>query len=220
MSEISKSIKRIHNKIKSAYSEINIQTIPHIHVGPSLIHGSGLFADEYIAKDTIITYYPITIIKIGDIITAENNDPTLIHSIMDLDGSIDNTYAYNLDNNIIIYGLKDRTDNKTSLGHMINDSGNNIFSGKDVTDIIKFKNALAEYYISSKKHTNCKYVVDDYIVKIIATKPIEINQEILAEYGPEYWYKKTYERTDFKSIYNRLMKHDNNFCRFMNNIKK
>lgn len=229
------NITNIIKIIDAVHKIIPTDNIPDIEIRPSSIHGYGLFANEPIAKNTVITYYPINIIQVNDCFSADKNKSSLIERIQ-TDDVIDRTYAYTCSPkfhnvySIFFYGFPDIIDNKAFLGHMINDGGNNVYDNVDqnsLKNLIKFKNKLAEYYINCNKYVNCKYNECNYTVQIVATKDINKDEEILVEYGASYWYSHTYntttryyEKDEFESRFEHLIKTDVTFLKFLNKMRE
>lgn len=220
--------------IDTVYKILPSQNIPDIEIRPSSVHGLGLFANQPITKDTIITYYPINVIQINDAFSAENNNKLLIDRLRLDDSSVDRTYAYTCSSrfqpgyHVFIYGFPDIINDKKLLGHMINDGGNNVYDGVNIEsleNIVKFKNKLAEYYINCNKRVNCKYNECNCTVQIIATRDINKDEEILTSYDASYWYSQTYntvtkydEKDKFDTKFEHLLKTDTNFRKFMNGM--
>lgn len=183
----------------------------NIKISDSLIHGKGVFATEDIPKGVIITFYP------AHAIINSNKD---VHSLIDDQEFLDNLdtynnlYAFSISssssdendktiiepNKLRLIGDPNRISNTLLLGHMINDCSVNVYKDipfKNLEDLRNFKNAIASYYIKSKKK-NCIYETDknNKIVSIVTTRDIKKDEELLVSYDFGYWFYLTYGYED------------------------
>lgn len=192
----------------------------YVDVKKSDIHGIGLFATDDVPIDVIVTYYPAHFININQKILSDDDIPIDIESWC---------YIYSLylsfDDKLSIIGNPNRIDNTLLLGHIINDAVGNAFRGinmSETTDISKFKNIVAQYYIEGSKKANCKFILDDNkkVISVVTTKSIKKDDELLALYDPIYWFNINYNMTntnDNHAIkYLRILSADKNFNAFMN----
>jgi SET domain-containing protein len=201
-----------------------------IELRKSAIHGQGVFATKNIPQNTVITFYPAHAIHIDETLFMPNG--------------LDNEFYLNIQNNKYakIYGFSDfeyyfnfvniignpnKTNNKLLLGHMINDSIGNVFKkisySKIKDDLIKFKNAVAEYYIYGTKNRNCRFGYHSVypIIYVSTTRDILENEELLTMYGPEYWYDHNYGKNDRQdNDYMNMFKQicDENFIKWITNV--
>ncbi len=89
-------------------------------------------------------------------------------------------YGYNLqvDEQYCIMGCFDIINNTSYLGHMINDGG----------IIDKSDKNFDNYYLTSSMNANCVFTsISGLHMAIVASKDIEIGQELLITYGKKYW---------------------------------
>lgn len=159
----------------------------HIEVRSSSIHGNGVFATDNIEEGTIITFYPINGYKSYD----ESDEDYGIAKLEENFESDNKTnledYSCVINDKLVIIANPKKIDNKSLLGHMINDSVGNTFSGSTTHDI---KNGIYEYYF--KSNNNCKIKINEKygIVYVITTTNIEKDTELLASYSPAYWFNR------------------------------
>jgi hypothetical protein len=164
-----------------------------VEVKKSTIHGVGVFAKKNIFCGELITFYP------GDIVEYNPNEDRHIpghitcvikskrleeqfnnQSYYDL---MSNDYAFDINTKYTIIGNPYFNNDPNYMGHFINDGAksNSILKSNDI------------YYKISKIKENCKfYSVKDLHIAIIATKNINIGEELFIHYGIGYW--ETYNK--------------------------
>lgn len=171
-----------------------------VEVRKSPIAGNGLFAKKKIIKDELITFYP------GDIIEYTPNADRHMSGCMVAafsskrfkkqfgDVSLndnkyrDNNYAFVVNKHYTIIGCPYFKENADYLGHFINDSM------KCESDA---QSDIVNYVYASTSKSNCTfYRLKDLHVAIIATKNIEIDEELLTTYGPGYWDSHNKEKDE------------------------
>lgn len=158
-----------------------------IELKKSSIHGMGVFATHNISKNEWITCYP------GDIVeyipNADRNVPNHVtccfQSFRFEDKHGKNGYKFNydaykfdLDESYSIVGCPDFKDDPNYMGHFINDGAKSNSTAK--SDEIYSK-------ITQLKSNCCFYSMKDLHVAIIATRDIQIGEELLTSYGCGYW---------------------------------
>ena len=205
----------------------------HIEVKTSNIHGKGVFATDNIPAGSIITFYPAHSVCIDGLFyffkdydndsfkeNIENNNYCKIY------GFSGGFSTYTNGDNITIIGNPDNTENTLLLGHMINDAAGNVFENirYEETDGIKFKNAVATYYVNGKNKKNCKISVqpDSLICYVVATRNIVAGEELLVLYDSIYWYDINYNKnaySDNEAIdkFKKIFK-DETFMRWFINV--
>lgn len=162
-----------------------------VEVKKSMIAGNGLFAKKKIMKDELITFYP------GDIIeyTSKGNRRVNGCEVIAFSskrfkkqfGDVtlndnkyrDNDYSFIVNKYYSIIGCPDFKEDANYLGHFINDRIKCESSAQP--DIVNYM------YLSTSKSNCMFYCLKHLHVAIIATKNIEIGEELLTTYGPGYW---------------------------------
>lgn len=201
-----------------------------IEVRSSKIHGNGVFATNDIPQGTIITFYPTHAIYLDDGLLSPkiSNTNNFLNNVIEFKyaktyGVSDYSYGYNFLN---IIGDPARHDNKSLLGHMINDAVGNVFkdiSYSDIQNQLLFKNTVSSYYIKSVNSMNCRLVYHQTcpIVYVLTTRDIIKDEELLSVYGPCYWFDENYNKNnqqdnEFQKIHNEI--YDMNYLNFMMQI--
>jgi SET domain-containing protein len=159
-----------------------------VELKKSNTHGIGVFAKQNILCGELITFYP------GDIVEYNPNEDRHIpghitciikskrleeqsnnQSYYDL---MSNDYAFDINTKYTIIGNPSFKDDPNYMGHFINDGAksNSTLKSNDI------------YYKISKLKENCDfYSLKDLHIAIIATKNINIGEELFIHYGIEYW---------------------------------
>jgi hypothetical protein len=184
----------------------------HIEVRKSKIHGNGLFATRQINKGCVITFYPIhCAIDLQRII----GDKIAHYYTNDIQFNINDKYKLDISENIAIFGNPEEINNKLLLGHIINDSTSFNISDMDdsysVDNIMKLKNKVARYILSSTNNSMMKMNDDKSIVYVIATRDIKKDDEITMSYTPPYWL----ETKRLLNIFEYIISNDNKFRQFI-----
>jgi hypothetical protein len=155
----------------------------------SLIHGFGVFAKQNINKGEIITFYP------GDFVQYCPNEDmyvpnhlTMIYRSQRFENKFgevtdakyrDNDYAFEVNSFYGIIGCNHFTDDPNYLGHFINDGAR--------TNSTEKSNEI--YLQISNLKRNCQFhILKDLHVAIVATKNINIGDELFIRYGLNYWH--------------------------------
>lgn len=166
-------------------------------VGPSPIHGSGLFAVRDIRCGEVITHYPshgFVVSKSGTpnsiggerlvfgamIIDAPlpNAKRTQLRSPTELDRK---TYHFAVQPDVDIIGYPEMTDAHLLLAHMANDA---------VTTSDTVENSASEirYTHAALATNNASFdQITPGLVSMIATRDIRAEEEITVTYGYRYW---------------------------------
>ena len=146
-----------------------------VHIRKSEIHQNGVFATKFIPKDTLITFFPVDIIKMYfgtksfNILNPDiNNDTDFKH----LD------YSLVLNDKCKLIGSPKLTSNTAYIGHIINDG-------------YKYVGNADKYMKKSIKLANVKYEIFDIdcprFIPIIAIRDINAGEELLMTYGLQRW---------------------------------
>jgi SET domain-containing protein len=142
--------------------------ISRVELKKSNVHGNGVFATQVLEKGTIATFYPVHVmLRNNDVIYREPHNEDYYD------------YIYGINGQISIAGTPRICNNSTYLGHMINDGS-----------CAKNRQAYDKY---SSERSNCTFfnIIDGnsfcYCVAIIATRRIEIGEELFISYGWRYW---------------------------------
>ena len=172
-----------------------------IEIRTSHIHGKGVFARDFIGKDTVITFCPAHAICIDDDLRA--SDQTFCDRIIrdKLDLFYGSSYCSDGSKWVTVIGDPEKTDDKNLCGHMINDPIGNVFKDieyMDIQDPILFKNTTSKYYIDGVKKRNCiiNYHSIHPCVYIVTTRDIQKDEELLIVYGATYWHHFNYDEND------------------------
>lgn len=163
--------KSLSNSFSNTYEALRLYQLPKpinkVELKKSKIHGNGVFATQVLEDGDIVTFYPIHIILI------DNNV-----AFNDMHQENYDDYVYGIFGQISIAGIPEKCDDPTYLGHMINDGS-------------CAKNRTIYYKYSTRSNCTFFNVVDVnticYCVAIIATRRIEIGEELLLSYGWNYW---------------------------------
>ena len=181
-----------HVKIRLLSGMIPVK-LNKVEVKESAVHGLGLFAKTNILKGELITLYP------GDIIEFTPNGDRdqanhLVRRSCSLrsqeqfanidESSINYDYAFTLDKFYSIIGNPYFINDSSYLGHFINDSSVCYHNEESIRD----------YLSNINTKNNCKFqILCGLHVAIVATKNINIGEELFISYGIKYWsmYNKT-----------------------------
>lgn len=178
---------------------LNFNVKPKVYTAPSKIKdiGDGLFAKQYIPKDTpVVVYY-------GDKITDEEiynmymKDPDNYREISNHIRGTPNGYAVKGDRSLSNHNL---------LGVYVNDIGSITCKKEDLTE------KIMQDYAQTYKQCNLKVVdTEDYPV-YVSVKRIKKHDELYIHYGIGYWLghigfspqdiSKINKRCNFSSYYN------------------
>lgn len=153
-----------------------------VRIGPSVVHGSGIFATRDVKLGELLTLYPVdaqvsfhpeenqTYVVPGNQKTRE--DVFAIHQKYGLplwiyEGTV-----------LQAVGFPELVDDPAYLGHMANDA-------------VGPETSVAEYERKNAKRANASFIPLHSMLHhgIIATQPITAGSEILVSYGVEYWQK-------------------------------
>ena len=189
---VAEQAKKFHNTSKP---EVKLECLGHRHnfnlnkatVGPSQIHGTGVFATKDIEVGEIITMYPPHLCKFivnndrhvnGHQMLVYKSAGTPLQYYEDYCGSETkelDSYEHMFGSQYSIIGHPLMIDDSNCLAHMIND-GAKEFSTKH------------KYFQSSHLHSNSQmFGVDNVVIGLMANKPIKAGDEIISTYGYEYW---------------------------------
>lgn len=172
---------------------VNLLDVPiplnKVEVRASPIHGRGVFAKQKINKGELITIYPAHYVSVRP---GGHDNPGSLGCIgsslverkgLVLTETIRSFYAFDVTEHYVIYGHPDLIDNPAFLGHMINDGAKG-----HSTKATHNQKELLVYTKVSLALSNSKFqVVGGLCVVIVATKEIQIGDEVLVTYGYSYW---------------------------------
>lgn len=199
MNDLYKKYKSIKNelspygKIKMDMIKLDIQamTLPFglskVSVRKSKVHGNGVFANSYIRKDELITFYPGDIVRFSPEGSLSAGPRGLIYSkrFEKLKGKIkggchwDQQYTFDYNKHYSVCGYKNFINDPNYLGHMINDGAKHNST----------KRAEEIYKKISYLKSNCAFVPlkNELHVAVICLKDIEPGEELFVTYGVGYW---------------------------------
>ena len=169
-------------------SQIFSFELDKVELKKSLIHGLGVFAKQNINKGELITFYP------GDFVEYTPNEDsdlpnhlTILYRSQRFENKFgevtdskfrNNDYGFELNSFYSIIGCNHFTDDPNYLGHFINDGAKTNSTEKQNEIYLKISNLKR----------NCKFhILKDLHVAIIATKNINIGEELFIRYGLSYW---------------------------------
>jgi len=170
-------------------SQIFSFELDKVELKNSLIHGLGVFAKQNINKGELITFYP------GDFVEYTPNEDshlpnhfTILYRSQRFENKFgevsdskyrDNDYAFEVNSFYGIIGCNHFTDDPNYLGHFINDGAK--------TNSTEKSNEI--YLQISNLKRNCQFhILKDLHVAIVATKNINIGEELFITYGLNYWH--------------------------------
>ena len=195
-----------HSNLELDKCRVDISTLPDA--------GFGVFTTKAIRKDEVITLYPgdaieertadgevrlafgihieePELIKIVAALNKQydqpyderNYDSGSQHFMMDIDKA--RRYVLEVNDTFSLIGDPDRKADPAYLGHMINDSCKEI-SRNDNDEPIEMGR---QYDVQSIQNMNCAIEVgiEQWHVKIVATRDITSGEELFLSYGSEYW---------------------------------
>ena len=209
-------IKNYKFKLKTSYCDLNKKkyvidylkmellssnfpfNLNKVEVKESNIHGIGVFAKQNILSGELITFYP------GDLVEYNPNEDRLIpghisyvikskslenqfpnKTYLDL---MSNDYAFDINTKYTMIGHPYFKECMDYVGHLINDGAksNSTLKSNEI------------YYKISKIKQNCDfYSLKDLHIAIIATKNINIGEELFIHYGVGYW--NTYNKNNINN---------------------
>jgi len=158
-------------------------------VKASAIHGQGVFAKQKINKGELITIYPAHSISIHP---GGHSNPGVLGLLksdlaeereLEFTKTIRKCYAFDVNQHYVIYGHPDLTDNPAFLGHMINDGAKG-----HSTKTVHNQKYMMLYAKVSLALRNAKFeLIGGLCVGVVATKEINIGDEVLVTYDYPYW---------------------------------
>jgi hypothetical protein len=146
--------------------------------------GNGLVALENIPENCLITVYPCDMLEINSDINPikrlfSSSDMKLAKKFFK-----DGKHAFDLSENIRIYGNPDITFNHRRAGHFINDPCQDV----DIFKRMSILEAFNKYVDDVTQFANTRFVnIDNCVLLVISAKEIKIGDEILIPYDPPYW---------------------------------
>jgi hypothetical protein len=170
----------------------------YVELGPSKIHGKGVFATQTIPADTQVTFYPCdAVYRKGSLYSSLSSKEIFRDSKL---RPVDYSIAVWPHNDIQLTGNPSKTDNPLFLGHMINDAVGNVFHGLKLSDVkhpphSAFVKAFTSYYTKGREQQNCAALTHSKypIVSIRTTKKVQKGEELLMLYDAGYWFDQTYK---------------------------
>jgi SET domain-containing protein len=173
-------------------SEIFPFKLDKVKVGPSKVHGRGVFAKRKISKDELITFYPGDIVEYtphGD--RWKDNHITVSYSSRRFEDEFgkeavkdvkyrNNDYAFSINSHYTVIGHPAFDQDPTYFGHFINDGAKS--NSTELSDQIYIKISLMKQ--------NCQfypYSGEMLHVPIVATRDIEEGEELFIHYTTLYW---------------------------------
>ncbi len=178
-------------------------------VGPSPIHGQGLFATRPIAKGERVTYYPSHGFKValgsaeltGNVVASFGAqempmEAILTRSVSALESAKSfrspteierNHYNVRVNPQVEIIGYPEFTSEHYLLGHMANDA---VSSSSRTFDTDEER----QYTLEALRANNAGIDFDNMGIAsfafVVATRPIAVGEEITVPYGYAFWVSK------------------------------
>ena len=190
---------------------------------------NGLFATKDIPKNVVITFFPAHAIYNKESSMLMNLDEKYdqiidLISLQSESNSQNNEVCYqkyccSINDKYSLIGDPKNLENSLLYGHLINDSGGNVFENISFDEIYEnkslLKNKIIKYFTTSEKKVNCiKAIVKNFpVVCIQSTKNIKEGDELLCINGPDFWfcyeYNKSYDEYNeiTQSIYSDKIFH-------------
>lgn len=151
-------------------------------VGPSSVHGRGVFTTMETKAGDILTVYPEHARKLPDgVIIISDTNPKIVIS-----EEVWQDYAINIGDDTKIVAHPDITDH--GVGHLVNDA----VGPEDIMVYLILQqmdhDAITNEIVEKGQH-NAKFTLDPQTkqVHVVATRAIAANEEVLVYYGLKYW---------------------------------
>ena len=156
-----------------------------IEIRESKIHGNGIFAKRKIEKNKVINLYPCEGVIIKDILYTKNENKG--EEKFDI-----GEYKIKLkgEENKYIYGNPSITKDKKILGHLINESYDDVINIDKEMKIEEFGKKYIDYMLKSLKKNNSVLISTENYVYVKTIKEIEEGEELITSYGFNYWCKR------------------------------
>ena len=174
-----------------------------IKVGPSGIHGLGIFATEDIPANKIVTFYPAHSVTIKGESSKQNK---IIEGTVAFRENYDLYYdLYTLGDTSKMFGEYEITgdphnrQNNLFLGHLLNDSHGNLFDGIKREELHNYElcwEIFEEYKMLGSGNCYIEGFDDLPIFYIRTCKHVKKGTELLTLYGPSYWYGIEYKNIE------------------------
>lgn len=169
-----------------------------LEVRASPIHGLGVFAKRHLPKDAALTCYPCHLIAINhdvmrvlpDDVPLDTTREHLLHCAAH--------YGFKLNAHVQLIGVPSQHSERRLLGHMINDASLvNPFRDTPVellADPQQLLPRLLAYYDNALRFTNCTFrrCRQNLVVCVVAKREIQPGEELLVNYGLDYWLAVNY----------------------------
>jgi hypothetical protein len=177
---------------------LNVSWCDFLEVRASPVHGLGVFATRALPKGAVLTSYPMHLMAIAGV----------LYRVMGEDVPLDETrenmdywgahYSFQMDEHIKAIGLPNQHSERRLLGHMINDGCLvNPFANTPVgalADPKKLLQRILPYYENVLTYTNCTFrkCRQGLLVCVVAQREIAAGEELLVNYGLDYWQAVNY----------------------------
>jgi len=164
----------------------------NVELRQSRVHGRGVFATRKIIKNDVVTLYP------GDVVTyhpgGRSNDPSKIVYDFYGDGLSESSKTSHMKNRLRykdyknsiissydVIGTPENDKNPAYLGHFINDA----------VRCTNDERSVLIYTTETLAKANCAFrSINDLHIAVIATRDIEIGEELYIPYGATYWMER------------------------------
>jgi hypothetical protein len=152
-------------------------------------YGRGLFANRNISEGEIVCIYPC-----HTVVFETGEDKGISVSLKEEENKADLSYAYRMENDVILYGNPDIYVNTWFSGHLTNDLCYNSYDIKENPDDLEVGNFICKYNINMVSKANVKF--DTLIHRhykwtfLTAVKDIKKGDELSLPYRYNYWLSK------------------------------
>eukprot|EP00929_Paragymnodinium_shiwhaense_P105874 TRINITY_DN70933_c0_g1_i1.p1 TRINITY_DN70933_c0_g1~~TRINITY_DN70933_c0_g1_i1.p1 ORF type:complete len:239 (-),score=6.60 TRINITY_DN70933_c0_g1_i1:414-1130(-) len=207
-SAVASSLQRVPGHLKEQERERLLcrrfsVPLQRVHVGPSAIHGQGVFTLRDVKAGEVLTLYPGDAVRsypvteggIGDArdaVVFGDHLPAHLRNRNDVLHDL-SSYCYDVDGYYSIVGFPSLADDIAYVGHMCNDSASlpslvQMSEGDCEPDDYERHIEDTVYWSESKGGQNADFVnLHDAHVAIVAKRDISAGQEVLLSYGLSYW---------------------------------
>jgi hypothetical protein len=181
-----------------------VNPLPLLHnkalrVGPSPVHGRGVFAKKQLPPKVIVTFYPCDAIHSTDTgeLCVYRQDPATDISLKEEALLQDYGFWLSGERDVRIIGNPRRRFHSRLLGHMVNDGATDVLAGVKVEELEaqeKTVEKVFQYCRESMARQNCEFQLNSNrtVVAIVTTRLVEAGEELFTSYGLIYWLEHHY----------------------------
>ncbi len=178
-----------------------LPSLNRVYLGESKVHGRGVFAKVRIAKGEIATLYPGDLLVMRDVVgpnglygidvsdhVREGRSDTELESLY-REFIAEGDYEFIIDDKRSIIGLPEFDDNPAYMAHFANDAAKSHRAAD-----------FRVYLAVSFARMNCSFtsVGEGCFVGLVATRDIEVGEELFVCYGPHFWLSRKGSKESLK----------------------